>query len=108
MTSKRRDAASRKSSKLPSLGLTFARRERGQGYQISETASGSADQAPRAALCFFCDGALSFHAARGTHVANIYKSFCYRRAFLCFHRPIAAGTPHDRRFIYTILHGRAP
>jgi hypothetical protein len=56
------------------FGLTFARRERGQGYQISETASGSADQAPRAVLCFFCNGALGFHAARGTYVANIHKT----------------------------------
>jgi hypothetical protein len=67
MTSKRRDAASRKLSKAPSLGLAFARREHGQGYQISQTES-CADQPPEAVLRFFCDDALGFHTASGTRV----------------------------------------
>ena len=45
----------------------------------------------------FCNGALGFHAARGTYVANIHKTLDNRRAFLSFHRLVTTGTPHDRR-----------
>ena len=55
-----------------------------------------------------CNGALRFHAAPGTHVANIHKTLLKRRAFFCFHRLITAGTPNDRRRIHTILHNPSP
>jgi hypothetical protein len=57
---------------------------------------------------FVCNGALRFHAAPGTHVANIHKALCNRRAFPCFHRQITTGTPHDRRVIHSILHIPSP
>ena len=57
---------------------------------------------------FVCNGALRFHAAPGTYVTNIHKTLLKRRAFPCFHRPIAAGTPNDRQVIHTILHSPTP
>ena len=55
---------------------------------------------------FVCNGALRFHAAPGTHVANIHKTLLNRRAFFCFHRLITAGTSNDRRVIHSILHNQ--
>jgi hypothetical protein len=55
---------------------------------------------------FVCNGALGFHAAPGTHVANIHKTLLNRRAFFCFHRLITAGTSDDRRAIHSILHNQ--
>src|SRR5262249_36537042 len=48
-----------------------------------------------------------FHAAPGSHVANIHKTLL-RRAFFCFHRLITAGTSNDRRLIHSILHNPSP
>jgi hypothetical protein len=53
---------------------------------------------------FLCNGALRFHAAPRTDVANIHKALGDPRAFFCFHRLITAGTSHDRRVIHTIPH----
>jgi hypothetical protein len=57
---------------------------------------------------FVCNGALRFHTAPGTDVANIHKTLGSWRAFLRFHRLITAGTPHDRQIIDTILHNPSP
>ena len=58
----------------------------------------------RLATCNFsalvCNSALRFHSAPATHVAHLHKTLRNRRAFLCFHRLITAGTPHNRRVIH--------
>jgi hypothetical protein len=53
---------------------------------------------------FVCNGPPRFHATPSAHVANIHKTLGNWRAFLCFHRLITTGTPHDRRVIHSILH----
>jgi hypothetical protein len=50
---------------------------------------------PAPSARFVCNGALRFHPAPGTYVANIHKTLLKRRAFFCFHRKITAGTPND-------------
>jgi hypothetical protein len=57
---------------------------------------------------FVRNGAFRFHAAPITYVANIHQTPRNRRTFLCFHRPITAGTPNDRWIIHTILHSPGP
>jgi hypothetical protein len=52
--------------------------------------------------------AIRLHDAPSTYVANIYQTLRNRRTFLCFHRPITAGTPNDRRVIHAILHSPGP
>ena len=63
---------------------------------------------PATSARFVCNGALRFHAAPGTYVANIHKTLSSRRAFFCFHRLITAGTPNNRRLIHAILHNPSP
>ncbi len=63
---------------------------------------------PATSARFVFNGALRFHPAPGTYVANIHKTLLKRRAFFCFHRLITAGTPNDRRLIHTILHSPSP
>jgi hypothetical protein len=55
---------------------------------------------------FVCNGALCFHPAPGTHVANIYKTLLNRRVFFSFHRLITARTSNDRRVIHSIVHNQ--
>jgi hypothetical protein len=63
---------------------------------------------PATSARLVCNGALRYHSAPATHVAHLHKTLRNRRAFLCFHRRITAGTPNDRRVIHTILHSPSP
>jgi hypothetical protein len=57
---------------------------------------------------FIRNGALRFHAAFGTHVANIHKTLLNRRAVFRFHRLITARTSNDRWVIHSTLHNPSP